>query len=545
MKVTVNLQVAPKAGAGPADTTLAFVVREGETVCSVKERIADAQSVAFPDDQEIVFNGKVLRDDARLADCGVEEGGALSFVVRASEERLVEQLSQLLQARDLLSDELGLLYCYKHGASIKHALAAVGFEGKLQDFLKSKKQFIVESGRVTLVREDTALKPFSAAQEVKKILEAGGGSMEISAVNQKFVQKFNASLASIVGTRPAEFLLAEKDLFVVTGRNIVSLKGEAPATAAPEPQDAGDAPPPGLGAEPASEPAAQVVGGQEYLDLHNRVSGRSFNSRIAQALTELVEALTTGLCLNVARVERGGSVGKGTAVSGVTDAEVVLFLRHLPQCDHSRWLPPLLKMTAGLLQEQQVATRQAIEEVRVTEDSVWLRTRDLTSVDIRFSTDFGSYSEALEVMGRQAPENRKFYAPALIRERVLFIAKQPGQVKVTVRLLKWWRDQQEWSCDLARPSDDVLELIAVYSAVQTKPVDQRQAIANVMSLFARFEDLRIVWSNYYSRQDIWAPLLQQRPLLMDPTNPYVNVADPQLFDARELMTLARITHFFW
>merc|ERR1719213_895259 len=85
--------------------------------------------------------------------------------------------------------------------------------------------------------------------------------------------------------------------------------------------------------------------------------------------------------------------------------------------------------------------------------------------------------------------------------------------------------------------------MAVYSAVQTKPQDQRMAVANVLSLFARFNEMRIVWSNYYNKDDVWAPLLRQRPLLMDPTNPFLNVADPQAFDASELIQYARTTHF--
>ena len=86
----------------------------------------------------------------------------------------------------------------------------------------------------------------------------------------------------------------------------------------------------------------------------------------------------------------------------------------------------------------------------------------------------------------------------------------------------------------SRPSDEVLELLAIYSALQTKPRDQSQAVANAMSLMARFSDLRIVWSNYYKKEEIWTPLMSHRPLLMDPVNPFVNAADPQSFDPKEL-----------
>ena len=42
----------------------------------------------------------------------------------------------------------------------------------------------------------------------------------------------------------------------------------------------------------------------------------------------------------------------------------------------------------------------------------------------------------------------------------------PGAVKVTIRLMKWWREQQEWECELTRPSDELLELIALHDARQ-------------------------------------------------------------------------------
>jgi hypothetical protein len=185
------------------------------------------------------------------------------------------------------------------------------------------------------------------------------------------------------------------------------------------------------------------------------------------------------------------------------------------------------------------------EDICTTDDSVHMKVKGCVEVDLRFSPDFETYSEVIQAMGKQCPDMRKHFNTALVNDQVQFVSKQPGQVKVTMRLLKWWRNQQRWSSALTTPSDDLLELIAVYSALQTKPRDQRMAIANAMSLMARFEELRIVWSNFYGKEDIWSPLLQQRPLLMDPVNPYVNIADPQSFDASELMSLAKSTHFFW
>jgi len=283
---------------------------------------------------------------------------------------------------------------------------------------------------------------------------------------------------------------------------------------------------------------------QEYLDLHNTISGRSFNSKVAQTLNDIIELVTEKLFLSVSSVAKGGSVGKGTAINGITDAEVVFFLKGLPPCHHSKWLPALLKSVAGVLTEH-LSNDNSVEGIETTEDSVHMKVKGCVELDLRFSPEFEDYKEVIQAMSQQRPDLRKHFNNALVKEKVQFVSKQPGQVKVTMRLLKWWRDQQRWSSALKTPSDDILELVAVYSALTTKPRDQRTAIANAMSLMAKFDELRIVWSNYYEKEEIWAPLLQQRPLLMDPVNPFVNVAAPQNFDAAELMAIAKTTHFFW
>lgn len=285
---------------------------------------------------------------------------------------------------------------------------------------------------------------------------------------------------------------------------------------------------------------------QPYLDLHNKICSRSFNSRVVQALGELVDGISQATCMNVARAVKGGSVGKGISISGCeVDAEVVFFLKGLPANAHERWLPPLVRAVAGTLADS-LADDKSVEGVKAMDDSVQVRLKGLMTVELRFSPVYESYAEAMKILGAaQGADARRLCAPALIEERVQFILRQPSSVKVTIRLLKWWRDQQEWSCKAARPSDEILELMAIYSAVQTKPPNQCTAVANVMAMLSRFDELRIVWSNYYTKNEVWAPLLRQRPLLMDPVNPYVNIADPQSFDPRELMALAQSTHFFW
>jgi len=541
------VNVCVKANAAE-NTTLDIVVSGTDTVAVVKERVTALQLITVGD--HLVKSGdEVLSDAMTLEDCGIIDGAMLGFEVSSSDKIFVVQLVELLQARDLSPDELGLLYCYKHGVSINQAMKLIGFEGKFVDYLKTQKPFIVESGRVTLHREDTALKPFSVTDEIVQLLTSNSGSMDVKDLTSKFVQKFNVSMVSITGMKPVEFFSKHRNLFVITGR-VVSLRGTDPVRPAVAPWDSKRErsvamPPPGLEVDHPCEVAEpEHVENQQYLDLHNRICGRSFNSKVAQTLSDIVDTVTRMTFLNFERVVKGGSIAKGSAISGVSDAELVFFVQGVPRTSHEKWLPSLLRATHGVLSEH-LSSEHGVEGLCVTEDSVQMKVKGIITVDLRFSPVFESFSEVIQTIGNQGPEVRKHYTASLVQERTQFIAKQPGHVKVTIRLLKWWRDQQEWSSKLLRPSDEILELLAVYSAVQSKPADQRIAVANVMLLLSQFNDLQIVWSNYYSKEDVWAPLLRQRPLLMDPTNPFVNIADAQFFDAREMMNFAQTTRFFW
>jgi len=531
MKVQLNVKMSSK---GEGDVTLRIPVSAADTPSSIMERVAAMQPIPFPE-QDLMLNGKVIGQGMKLVDCDVKDGCSLDLVVKASEDCLVQQLKGLLEARDLSCDELGLLYCYKYGASIAEALKILGVEEKLQEFIKRHKTFAIESGRVALVRQDTSLKPFSAAEEVEAILKAtSSGRMEVKELNAKFLEKFNIDLARIIGMKVNDFLAQENDRFKLVGRNVVCLKSEADDAPAQKSEKA-----------PMPQWDASAIDVQRYQELHEKISNRAFNSKVAQALNGIVDAVMESSFLNIDHIVKGGSVGNGTATASSTDAEVVCFVRGLPTVGQDRYLPPLVRSMAGALSDR-VLDSDLAESIYVTDDAVVVRAKDgVITVNIRFSPMFESSSAIIQAMGEQDPDSHDFYSTSLVKHRVQLVARQPGQVKVTIRLLKWWRAQQDWSSQLYTPSNEILETLVVYSACQTKPVDIRMAIANVMSMLAKFDELRIVWSNLYNKDDVWEPLLHQRPLLMDPVNPFVNIADPECFDSEEVMRFAQTTQFFW
>jgi len=360
-----------------------------------------------------------------------------------------------------------------------------------------------------------------------------------------------------------EFIQQEKEKFAMIGDGLVTLKefearesakvstsqtrtttrSRSPGFVKSEPQAA-------VRSRSGERPRPRVALSQQkaeneemYQELHTKISSRSFNSRVAQALSTIKELVETKLFLNVVEVVKGGSVGKGTAITDCEDAELVFFVKGLPTEGHKKWMPSLLRSVEAVLQANLSADEAA--DIEVTETSVRVNVRNQVTVDLKFSPAFDSYASTVQALGASGPDARKPFEASFVKERTQFVAKQPGNVKVTIRLLKWWREQQAWSCALTRPSDYVIELIAIYAYQQCGKLTQSQMIANCMSIFARFDQLRVMWSNYYDQKDVWSPLMMQRPLLMDPVNPFANIVDPQDFDPRELTSFASTTHFFW
>jgi len=482
MKVKVSVKVATNLNSQVVGQTVDLFAKEGDSVQALKAKIMESQMIAFRE-QDLILNGTILAEAKSLTECGISDGTEVELSVRTSEESLVESLQELLQARDLSLEELCLLYCYKHGVSINQVLQSIGTQERFSNFVSRHSVFSCKAGRISLSKDAKT----SAKDE----------------------------------TPPA-----------------------APRSVAAPPPWRNAAKPAATEISPPVPVDATSGNSCAYLELHTKISGRAFSSKATQALNEITATVSEKLFLNIDHVVGGGSVGRGTVIGGATDAELVFFLKDLPVAGQLRWLPALHKAVVGVLNEH-LGASHGVENVHATPDSVKLSVRGVVAVDLKFVPVFESYANTLKFLAQEGPETRKKLGAALLKERTNFISKQPGQVKVTMRLLKWWRDQQQWSRAMSRPSDDLLELLTVYSATQSKPQDQQSAVSNVLALMTRFDELYITWTNFYKKTDIWEPLANQRPLVMDPVNPYLNLADPQAFDPRDMMSFASQTRFFW
>ncbi|CAJ1414343.1 unnamed protein product [Effrenium voratum] len=175
--------------------------------------------------------------------------------------------------------------------------------------------------------------------------------------------------------------------------------------------------------QPTSAASRLPEDNQKYLDLHNSLCSRAFNSKVAKALAEHLEELTQllrALPLDIARVVPGGSMGKGTG-AGVcpADAEVVFFINTF--APEAQWLHQLLPAVAALLS-------QRLKGVTLAQDAVLLSSSPpVPRLELRFAAE-RSYRQA-KAMAKHDPQAWRWQT-SFVEQRVRFVARQPGSVKV-------------------------------------------------------------------------------------------------------------------
>lgn len=260
--------------------------------------------------------------------------------------------------------------------------------------------------------------------------------------------------------------------------------------------------------------------------------------KLASDLAALGGIIADTSFLDIDRVVSAGAVAKGLSISGDIGAELVVFVNGLEVADWARCLPGIAASFAAVAGETLVGS-MGIETAQCVGSVVVLRTSGaLGEVLVRFSPAYASYGDALAAMRTQpAAMHHESGAASLSPQDVRFVAKQPAGVKATIRLMRWWRAQQQWSSARAKPTDALLELVVVYCALQMAPADLATALEDVCDMIAHLDDVAMSWpasKRSYATCELSQTVCDQRPLLLSPVNPLVNLLSADAFDCSEV-----------
>ncbi|XP_078322344.1 2'-5'-oligoadenylate synthase 1A-like [Crassostrea virginica] len=230
--------------------------------------------------------------------------------------------------------------------------------------------------------------------------------------------------------------------------------------------------------------------------------------------------------LRPSEVRKSGSLGKGTAVKGKSDADLVVFLARFHTVSELRQsLPSILdrmKLYLGRYGGCDV-TGTSSYAVKVSVPC-YGHSHDvdiLPSVNILNTM---SKEEIYAEMVSASPSyTREYYSAALAPLQIQFVSRCPAKVKNLIRLMKYWRktDFEESTGTLRLPSSYPLELIVIGEwerAGGPNNFDLWKGFYHVLTAVDNYSKLKHAWTQNYTSHHCRDPYF-----VMDPANPFNNV----------------------
>ncbi|XP_051032518.1 2'-5'-oligoadenylate synthase 1A isoform X2 [Phodopus roborovskii] len=257
--------------------------------------------------------------------------------------------------------------------------------------------------------------------------------------------------------------------------------------------------------------------------------------------------------VRVSKVVKGGSSGKGTALRGRSDADLVVFLNNLHSFEdqlqrRGEFIQEIKKQLYNFQRERDIWVKFEVQS------SWWSNPRalsfKLSSPQLRQEVEF-DVLPAYDVLGqlnysKPDPQN---YAD-LIRECTFlgkegefsacftelqrnFLRNRPTKLKSLIRLVKYWYQLCKEKLGKSLPPQYALELLTVYAWERGSGFPEfntAEGFRAVLELVTKYRQLRVYWTTYYDFGDqrvssyLHKQLRKDRPVILDPADPTGNVA---------------------
>jgi len=161
-------------------------------------------------------------------------------------------------------------------------------------------------------------------------------------------------------------------------------------------------------------------------------------------------------------------------------------------------------------------------DLLIAQNNLWatcVGKRDVVAEQRRNSYDnikrAGNYSKSFGELGVQVTESS-----------VAFMKEQRDLIRDVARLAKFWNQNQSFE-EKVYGRSTIMELLATKAGLEEINDNANPSLKNAFKRFLvilrNISDAYIVFYNYYNKSDIPMEVLRQKPLLLDPTNPYNNL----------------------
>ncbi|XP_056677687.1 2'-5'-oligoadenylate synthase 1-like [Monodelphis domestica] len=253
-----------------------------------------------------------------------------------------------------------------------------------------------------------------------------------------------------------------------------------------------------------------------------------------------------GKSVRVTKVVKGGSSGKGTALRGCSDADLVVFLSNLKsfrdQIDHRNEFIEEIKKQLKTCQHEQGWKFKVKFEVnsranprvlsftlKSTKISQWVDFDVLPAFDVlgQLTTDFRKPDPQIYINLIRESQTAGEFSTCFTELQKQFLSQRCPKLKSLIRLVKHWYKMCKEIMD-SLPPQYALELLTVYAwehGSQETRFITAQGFQTVLYLIQKYQELMIYWTINYDIDNeaitdyLCRQLRKHRPVILDPADP--------------------------
>ncbi|CAC5399174.1 OAS [Mytilus coruscus] len=254
-------------------------------------------------------------------------------------------------------------------------------------------------------------------------------------------------------------------------------------------------------------------------------------TQCGQTIDEVAEILKSRqFKYKVMRTIKGGSIGKGTAVRGLSDVDLIFPLYDIT--------------TVETLKQKMDEIKDAIHSLLISRFTV-TRSPEFTTWAYKATILVNGSSQEVDIMPilnitndpsnltdeeikmihtkmrREAGSTEKGYYNRCLRPlQKEFIGKHPEKIKRVIRLIKYWIKTKNHSI-IKSIAVELLVIRAWEDLGKPHPGVAEEVISKlVFDKLRNFGNIRLSWTNYYIPTEYPMP---SKPYILDPVDPYNNV----------------------
>ncbi|XP_052085276.1 2'-5'-oligoadenylate synthase 1A-like [Mytilus californianus] len=256
----------------------------------------------------------------------------------------------------------------------------------------------------------------------------------------------------------------------------------------------------------------------------------NYLKQCGKTIDEVAEALRSSqFQYSVMRTIKGGSIGKGTAVRGLSDVDLIFPIYDITTVETLKQKMDGIKNAIDSL----LRSRFTVKDSKITTwayntniliDGSWQEVDIMPILNITNDPSNLTDEEIKTIHTKMRKEagstERGYYNRCLRPLQTEFIGKHPEKIKRVIRLIKYWIKTNNHTI-IKSIAVELLVIGAWEDLGKPHPGVAEEDIAKlVFDKLRNFGDIKLSWTNYYKPTDYSIP---STPYILDPVDPYNNV----------------------